>query len=248
MEHDDASTSEPDCRRQAARRAGALARPRDERDRRDGLYPPDGRRLSPLVDELSSGRRRLPAGWSWPTILAATELTAAQGWSDGEWSALIGIMGGGRFATRDEIAATGLRLVQFRVYVGGSKRAARRREARVVTAARMPFGKFKGALLRELPDDYLCWLRSECDLREPLRMRVEREYQRRIRPHERHRRSASPAPAALPPTMRETAIEIVRAGFRALAQRRHPDHGGRHEQMLELSMVREALERLLGAA
>jgi hypothetical protein len=118
----------------------------------------------------------------------------------------------------------------------------------VTSAARMPFGKHKGLLLRELPDDYLCWLRDECDLREPLRMRVEREYQRRIRPRDRAQRPAGPFPAALPPALRETAIEIVKAGFRVLAHQRHPDHGGRHEQMLELTVVREALERLLGAA
>lgn len=116
-----------------------------------------------------------------------------------------------------------------------------------MTVATMPFGKFRGMRLRDLPDDYLCWLRSLDTLREPLRMQVEREYQRRINLHDRQRRSA-PVPAALPPALRETAIEIVRAGFRALALQRHPDHGGRHEQMLELTVVREALERLLGTA
>jgi hypothetical protein len=116
-----------------------------------------------------------------------------------------------------------------------------------VTAARMPFGKFKGQLLRELPDDYLCWLRTECDLREPLRMRVEREYQRRIQPRSRTR-PAPMAPVALPPALQQTAVAIVASGFRALALRRHPDHGGSHEAMIQLQRAREALERLLGAA
>jgi uncharacterized protein (DUF3820 family) len=33
----------------------------------------------------------------------------------------------------------------------------------------MPFGKYRGWLLSELPDGYLQWLRTLSDLREPLR-------------------------------------------------------------------------------
>lgn len=44
---------------------------------------------------------------------------------------------------------------------------------------RMPFGKFKGLELADLPDEYLDWLMGLVDLRDPLRMGVEQEAQRR---------------------------------------------------------------------
>ena len=45
--------------------------------------------------------------------------------------------------------------------------------------ALMPFGKFKGTPLEELPVDYLCWL-AQLDLREPLRRAVVSELVRRV--------------------------------------------------------------------
>jgi len=42
---------------------------------------------------------------------------------------------------------------------------------------KMPFGKFKGCYLDELPDDYLDWLRFEIELREPLKKSaIDREF------------------------------------------------------------------------
>jgi hypothetical protein len=46
----------------------------------------------------------------------------------------------------------------------------------------MPFGKYKGTRIEEVPDDYLCWLKAETELREPLRSVVDRELQRRRNP------------------------------------------------------------------
>lgn len=43
----------------------------------------------------------------------------------------------------------------------------------------MPFGKFKGTPLEELPADYLCWV-AQLDLREPLRRAVVTELVRRV--------------------------------------------------------------------
>jgi hypothetical protein len=47
--------------------------------------------------------------------------------------------------------------------------------ARPVSAVRMPFGKYKGTLVGALPDDYLHWLATREDLRDPLRAAVRRE-------------------------------------------------------------------------
>ena len=42
-----------------------------------------------------------------------------------------------------------------------------------ITEYIMPFGKFKGELLCELPKDYLIWLQNNCELREPMKGYVE---------------------------------------------------------------------------
>lgn len=44
---------------------------------------------------------------------------------------------------------------------------------------KMPFGRYRGQPLADLPDEYLDWLQG-LDLRDPLRMGVERESLRRL--------------------------------------------------------------------
>lgn len=44
----------------------------------------------------------------------------------------------------------------------------------------MPFGKYKGSLLKDLPSEYLLWLGCLHDLRQPLLGAVLREMWRRI--------------------------------------------------------------------
>ena len=84
----------------------------------------------------------------------------------------------------------------------------------------MPFGRYCGLPLDELPDAYLEWVRGLADLREPLRSAVEREW---------HVRFGEARPAALVSLPREAvpvAEEIITAGYRQLTQRYHPDRGG----------------------
>src|SRR5436309_1103576 len=107
--------------------------------------------------------------------------------------------------------------------------------------ARMPFGQYRGRLLSEIPEDYLDWLASLSNLREPLRSRVRREHERRFG------RDADPRPCLphVPEQIRIVAEKIVTRGFRALATEHHPDHGGEHGRMLELNAAHEALVGLL---
>lgn len=37
----------------------------------------------------------------------------------------------------------------------------------------MPFGKYKGKTVSELPDSYIAWLMKKCELKEPLKTWVE---------------------------------------------------------------------------
>jgi hypothetical protein len=82
---------------------------------------------------------------------------------------------------------------------------------------KMPFGRYKGVELADLPLDYLGWLRGiGDDLREPLRSAVEKEWQ------DRH----APPPATIPPDLREMAGELIASCYRTLAKTHHPDLGG----------------------
>jgi hypothetical protein len=111
-----------------------------------------------------------------------------------------------------------------------------------MTAATMPFGKFKGATLRNVPDDYLQWLRG-LELREPLRTHVAREHARRRA--RAHRRAPEAPGLRLSPALRETAAELISTGYRTLAKQLHPDSGGSHEQMVALTTVRDVLAAFL---
>jgi hypothetical protein len=105
----------------------------------------------------------------------------------------------------------------------------------------MPFGRFKGFLLSDIPNWYLSWLAGLDDLREPLASAVEREFRRRH--NEEEPEPAAPAGAACPDP--RVADELVTAGFKSLARKYHPDMGGSHESMLAVNRVAEWLRALL---
>lgn len=98
----------------------------------------------------------------------------------------------------------------------------------------MPFGQFRGLPIGDLPDDYLDWLMTLDDLREPLRSGVEREWRAR------HADSVG-----LEPDIANVATEIVTAGYRALAKQHHPDVGGDAEAMRRLNEAVAALRAFI---
>ena len=101
---------------------------------------------------------------------------------------------------------------------------------------RMRFGKFKGVLLSDLPDDYLRWLRTLDDLREPLRSAVQAEHDLRFADRNRQ---AGP----LPLEARTMAEEIISAGYRKLAAAHHPDWGGEGKMMTAVNLASEWLRQ-----
>ena len=88
----------------------------------------------------------------------------------------------------------------------------------------MPFGKYRGAALEDLPDGYVRWLHGLPDLREPLRSAVHAEWNLRFGA------GASTLPA-LPAEARPVVEVLISVGYRALARQHHPDQGGQTRSM-----------------
>jgi hypothetical protein len=98
---------------------------------------------------------------------------------------------------------------------------------------RVPFGKFRGVGLADVPDDYLRWLHTLDDLREPLRSAVAKEYALRF--------EVAAGLPSLSPEIRLMAQELVSAGYRALARLHHPDSGGFTQVMQQVNLAAEWL-------
>ena len=119
---------------------------------------------------------------------------------------------------------------------------------------RMPFGRYKGTDLRALPEEYLRWLNSLPELREPLQSAVRTELDNRVWADRFRRRGeaqgaqAHPPLAGRPQVDRQTAQAIIDTGYRSLAAKAHPDVGGDPADMVRLNVARDWLRGFLRTA
>ncbi len=104
----------------------------------------------------------------------------------------------------------------------------------------MPFGAHKGKPLSALPDDYLTWLATIA--KQPLLGAVREEIRRRTGGSSGGTRTIRcPAP--------DVALELVGAGLKRLAHKHHPDLGGEHDAMIQVTAAADWLrERIKEAA
>ena len=95
---------------------------------------------------------------------------------------------------------------------------------------KMPFGKYRGELLEDLPFTYLDWLLT-LELREPLRSAIKTEFERRT--------FSQGNRLVINVTLCD---ELISAGLRSLARRYHPDsEKGDHEKMVAVNQAADWL-------
>ena len=104
----------------------------------------------------------------------------------------------------------------------------------------MPWGKYRGRDLSEVPAGYLWWCIESPDAHpdDELREAIERDLRDRLR--------STPAGGWVCPDQ-EAAVAFVRTGLRTMAKKHHPDVGGDTIKMRRLNLVAEWLLTQLGA-
>jgi hypothetical protein len=108
---------------------------------------------------------------------------------------------------------------------------------------RMPFGKYRGWPLCEVPTSYLAWVLRECsNIHQELREAIEEDLEsRKVRTAygTRQPREGSAGPPA-------DWDAIVRRWYRELALVHHPDRGGSVTAMQIVNDAHERLRKLVG--
>ncbi len=98
----------------------------------------------------------------------------------------------------------------------------------------LTFGKYEGCEIEDIPHDYLRWLYRR---NRPLQAALEKELG--IKPESSKHTAAETVD--VPSGMLNDLIE---AGFKVLAIKAHPDHGGDVRKMQELNATRERLRKM----
>jgi hypothetical protein len=103
----------------------------------------------------------------------------------------------------------------------------------------MPWGKFAGQPLHELPLGYLGWALEEAQsLNFELRKAIQDEIKRCLGVDDPPRWPLALVPG---PETADAANELIVAGFRVVAMKAHPDRGGSHHAMLAATAARDWL-------
>ena len=109
----------------------------------------------------------------------------------------------------------------------------------------MPFGKYKNQPIASLPDHYIRWLLTiEIDpKRYPyLAEAIENEWSNREnRASAGDRQLQRGVVVMIPADHVDSVREIVRTGYHTLSFKKHPDHGGNHNDMQELNDIYDSL-------
>ena len=122
----------------------------------------------------------------------------------------------------------------------------------------MPFGKYKGISVRDIPSDYLEWLWGNVPLYDPLWSLVKEELEGLDIDVDEPFGDAGntngpktkPRPTriecGLTPMEADMVREIVSRGYRECAKIYHPDIGGTHKQMTALNSANEKCLSIIG--
>ncbi len=103
---------------------------------------------------------------------------------------------------------------------------------------RMPWGKFRGQDIGDVPSSYLAWLVEECDLRPALATAVRAELADRFaEPCLACRLRAQQPPSRLP-------AGLIDSWYRQLCLRWHPDRGGSTAAMQAVGDAYDLLRHL----
>jgi len=111
---------------------------------------------------------------------------------------------------------------------------------------RMPWGKHKGKYLDEIDAGYLWWVLEHSDSRDAwLKSEIKMELVRRLKAHFEEPRPSRSRSVKIPEKLMEASRAIVKAGYRQLLMKYHPDHGGDKEKTIKLNDAHKALMELL---
>jgi hypothetical protein len=118
----------------------------------------------------------------------------------------------------------------------------------------MPFGRFRGCQIEDLPSDYLQWL-TTIELRGSLREAIHREYSQRTGEYGEYDDGSYRTPPPPPPAQPGLRVRLdqvpmarrlIDAGYKSLARLLHPDHaGGDAEEMRDLNLLVDQLRAQL---
>ena len=99
----------------------------------------------------------------------------------------------------------------------------------------MTFGRHKGKLLQDIPDDYLLWaLDNVNDLQPTLRMAIRRRLC--LEDSSQHQSTGL------------AVAHIMESWYRQLAREFHPDKRGSHDGMVAVNRARDLLVEMTGGA